>query len=447
MIGADHDCDWEGRVYVFVRSGDTWSRQLPELCPDQDCGTCKFGSSVALSGDTAVVGAPGCKLEGAAGRGAAYVFTRRSSGWSMRGQMVAASDGTAGDHFGCSVGVSGQTIVVGAKYYDAGSYSYDGAAYIFTPSQGTWCQWGNPLAGSAGSDFGFSVAVSGKTVVIGAPGEYAGSPNRQGVAHVALAPCVITAHVEGGHGTVAPAAAQTVAQGATPTFTFVPDVGYHISAVMVDGVPASMTGSDEYRFPAVLDDHTLSVRFAADSFTITPSVVGGNGSITPSTPQTFAYGSTPTYAFTPDSGYRVSEVRVDDELVAMTGPGEYTFPPIAADHQISAAFRTATAPTLRIVALPPRVLVGREFRIVGTLRPRFAAAVKTVAVEVHRRSRSGWTLYKSRSAVNADYRSYTKWVARLTIARRGTYRFRARTRATGEWLATRTGFTRVMIVR
>ena len=144
-----------------------------------------------------------------------------------------------------------------------------------------------------------------------------------------------------GHGSISPADPQSVDVNGTPTFTFSPDPGYHVAGVTVDGVAVAMTGIDQYTFPAITADHTISVAFAADApgtFTVTPSVTGGHGSVSPAAPQTVEASATPTFTFTPDAGYQLGEVRVDGVVVALTGTTQYTFPPVTADHTINVTF-------------------------------------------------------------------------------------------------------------
>jgi len=135
-----------------------------------------FGDSVAVSGDTAVVGAD---LEDAGGddAGAAYVFQRDQGGVDNWGEVrkLTASDAQAGDRFGIRVAASGDTAVVGAYLESAGG-EFAGAAYVFQRNEGGADNWGEAkkLTASdaqAGAVFGFSVAVSGDTAVVGAPSE------------------------------------------------------------------------------------------------------------------------------------------------------------------------------------------------------------------------------------------------------------------------------------
>ncbi|MBL8063408.1 MAG: S-layer homology domain-containing protein [Anaerolineales bacterium] len=149
-----------------------------------------FGDSVAVSGDTIVVGAPEEGIPLAGDSGAAYVFTRSGGVWSQQAYLK-ASNPEFGDHFGYSVAVSGDTIVVGAWQEDSNatgvngnqadnSADFAGAAYVFTRSGGVWSQQAYLKASNTGADdnFGISVAVSGDTIVVGA---YAEDSNATGV--------------------------------------------------------------------------------------------------------------------------------------------------------------------------------------------------------------------------------------------------------------------------
>ena len=128
-----------------------------------------FGVSVAIDGDTVVVGA--YQKEGG-GPGVAYVF-RTSDGGATYGQVakLTASDAAAGDRFGCFVAVDGDTVVVGA-YYDDDAGTDSGSAYVFRTSNGgaTYGQVAKLTADDAAADdrFGVSVAIAGDTIVIGA---------------------------------------------------------------------------------------------------------------------------------------------------------------------------------------------------------------------------------------------------------------------------------------
>jgi len=127
-----------------------------------------FGQSVAFSGSTAVVGAYHADIGGNIDQGAAYVFNRQEGGW-VEAQKLTAGDGAAFDAFGWSVAISGSTIVIGA----IGDNDSQGGAYVFNRQGGSWVEVQKLTAsdGAANDDFGESVAISGSTIVIGAIGD------------------------------------------------------------------------------------------------------------------------------------------------------------------------------------------------------------------------------------------------------------------------------------
>jgi hypothetical protein len=130
-----------------------------------------LGVSVAVSGDTMVVGDPYATVNGHGGQGAVYVFTDSGGVWTQQAELT-ASDAAAYDHFGYSVAISGDTVAVGAPTVFLNGHVKQGAAFVFTRSNGVWTQRAKLTAsdGAADSQLGYAVAVSGDTVVAGAPG-------------------------------------------------------------------------------------------------------------------------------------------------------------------------------------------------------------------------------------------------------------------------------------
>jgi hypothetical protein len=167
---------------IFTRSGTTWSQQ--QVLTGDDSGD-QFGISVAIDGDTAIVGA-WYEDTGGTNAGSAYIYTRSGTTWSQQ-QMLTASDADDNDVFGWSVAIEGNTVVVGAKGEDTGA-SGAGAAYIFTRDGTTWTQDKKIQASNPGSSdsFGDSVAIEDDTVVVGARNEDTYGSNA-GAAYVFLA--------------------------------------------------------------------------------------------------------------------------------------------------------------------------------------------------------------------------------------------------------------------
>lgn len=173
----------QGSAYVYLRSGSTWTQQA-KLTAGDGGALDYFGDSVAISGDSVIVGAT---EDGAAPnlqQGSAYVFTRAGTSWTQQAKLVAA-DGTAADYFGFSVSIDGNTAAVGTLQ-DVGANFQQGSAYIFTRSGTTWTQQQKLTAvdGAAGDSFGNSVFVLGDALMVGAAGDANGTNLRQGSAYV-----------------------------------------------------------------------------------------------------------------------------------------------------------------------------------------------------------------------------------------------------------------------
>ena len=156
-----------GSAYVFVRDGSgQWSEQQ-KLTPSNGVGFDRFGISVSVSADTAVIGARDDD-DNSTASGSAYVFVRDGAGMWSEQQKLNASDGAEFDNFGQSVSISGNTAVIGATEEDDTS---SGKAYVFVrDGTGMWSEQQKltPSDGAAGDRFGQSVSISGDAVVIGA---------------------------------------------------------------------------------------------------------------------------------------------------------------------------------------------------------------------------------------------------------------------------------------
>jgi hypothetical protein len=173
LIGVRFDDDAvngvdSGSVYVFTRSGTTWTQQA-KLTASDGAAVDSFGYSVALAGDTVLIGArfDDDDVKGV-DSGSVYVFTRSGSKWSQQAKLTA--DGGAGDWFGYTVALSGDTAIIGAHSNDGANGVDSGSAYVFTRSGTAWSQKSKLTAadGKAGDQFGGKLAVPGDTVVVGA---------------------------------------------------------------------------------------------------------------------------------------------------------------------------------------------------------------------------------------------------------------------------------------
>ena len=190
---TSNDAPSSGAVYVFTRSAGVWSQQAYVKASNTDRDD-RFGGSVALSGDTLVVGASwedssatgvngDESLDNAGSSGPVYVYARSGSVWSQQAYLK-ASNAAANDHFGYSVALSGDTLAVGARWQRGAATGINGdeglnvgygrgAVYVFTRSSGIWSQQAYIKASNTDENdfFGGSVALSGDTLAVGADRE------------------------------------------------------------------------------------------------------------------------------------------------------------------------------------------------------------------------------------------------------------------------------------
>jgi hypothetical protein len=163
-------------VHAYVWSGTTWSSQ-GTLRPSDGSFQDEYGTAVAVSGNIAVVGAFRDDAAGAEA-GAAYVYVRTAAGWRPQGKLV-GSDTAAGDEFGSAVDVDGDTVVIGAPRAGADNR---GAVYVFHREGATWTQDQKVVASDAqvGDQLGSAVAIDGRRLLVGAPA----SDSQLGAAYV-----------------------------------------------------------------------------------------------------------------------------------------------------------------------------------------------------------------------------------------------------------------------
>ncbi|MBC7797184.1 MAG: carboxypeptidase regulatory-like domain-containing protein [Pyrinomonadaceae bacterium] len=158
----------QGSAYVYVRTGNIWLQQA-QLTAADGATEDLFGNSVAINGNTIIVGANRADIGTNGNQGAAYIFTRSGTTWTQQAKIV-AGDGESGDNFGYSVAISGETVAIGAFADSFGTVNFRGSAYIFTRSLTDWSQQAKIVAndGAANDQFGISVSISGNSVVVGA---------------------------------------------------------------------------------------------------------------------------------------------------------------------------------------------------------------------------------------------------------------------------------------
>jgi hypothetical protein len=178
-----------GAAYVFENA--TGFAQTAQLTPggDGDAGD-NFGASVALHNDTALVGSPFFEQGEAVNRGAAYVYLKSGASWTQQAQLT-SNDSDDDDQFGMSVALYGETALVGAPRHDVSQQSDTGAAYVFQRAGGSWSQQAQLTAGDAasGDQLGSAVALYQDTALAGSPGQDAGTSNDTGAAYIFLKNC------------------------------------------------------------------------------------------------------------------------------------------------------------------------------------------------------------------------------------------------------------------
>jgi hypothetical protein len=171
VVGAPYDDDNgsdSGSAYVFRWNGSSWVQEQ-KLLPSDGAPQDRFARyPLSVSGDVAVVGAHLDDNANGTDAGSAYVFRWNGSSW-VQEQKLLPSDGAAFEYFGTSVSVSGEVVVVGA----ARDNNYSGSAYVFRWNGSSWVQEQKllPSDGASQDKFGEFVSVSGNVVVVGAWGD------------------------------------------------------------------------------------------------------------------------------------------------------------------------------------------------------------------------------------------------------------------------------------
>ena len=177
VVGAPNDENVDigaGAAYVFVHAPGKWTPEA-KLIGSENSAFDNFGISVAIKGDTIVCGAFGNSDLNQTEVGSAYVFRRVAGLWNQE-QELTASDGASLARFGLSVAMNEDNIAVGADG-DAELGFFSGAVYVFTFDGSNWIQQQKLHAhdAQASASFGFHLAMSGNTIVVGAPQDHVGN--------------------------------------------------------------------------------------------------------------------------------------------------------------------------------------------------------------------------------------------------------------------------------
>ena len=169
VVGAEGKEGDTGAAFVYELSDSGWT-QVAELTASDGAAGDLFGKAVAVSGDIVVVGAPGDDNERGTNAGSAYIYLRGSMGWSEQARLI-SSDGAAEDQFGSAVAIDGTTAAIGAPLADSPSGQDAGKVYVYDSDGPLWAEQIviSLVDGSQGDGLGTSVALENTTLVMGAP--------------------------------------------------------------------------------------------------------------------------------------------------------------------------------------------------------------------------------------------------------------------------------------
>jgi len=172
--------DSQGAAYVYVRSGGAWTQQI-KLTASDGAAADEFGFAVSISGDTIIVGSRFVNADGINGRGAAYVYVRSGTTWNEQAKLM-ADDAAAFDELGFSVKIDGDTAAVGAPFANGSQ----GKVYLFTRSGTAWSAQTMLTAddGAASDRYGLALALDGDTLAIGSPSAEVGGNSDQGAVYL-----------------------------------------------------------------------------------------------------------------------------------------------------------------------------------------------------------------------------------------------------------------------
>jgi hypothetical protein len=194
VVGANSSSTGQGIIYVFVKPASGWTNmtETAQLTTSVPPNCCTFGDFVAISGDTVIAGSLG---DGANQGGVVYVYVKPSGGWTNMTETatLSASDGYFGEGFGFSVAIDGNTVAVGAISCSGSGNFANGEAYVFVKPASGWTNMTETgiLSDSDGLGcdyYGYSVGVSGNTVAVGKPNDGFNPPNGFGSAYVFVEP-------------------------------------------------------------------------------------------------------------------------------------------------------------------------------------------------------------------------------------------------------------------
>ena len=418
VVGASGYAGGQGAAYVFVRGVHGWAQQQRLVLSAAAAGD-YFGSSVAIDGDTAVIGA----YDAGEGTGAAYVFVRSGGVWTQQQELV-PSDAAEYDFIGSAVAVHGDTALIGAN----GSFFSPGAAYVFTRSGTGWTQQAKLTADSpaAADAFGCAVSMDASTAVIGALGEgaayvytYAGGDwNEQQRLTTPTA-------VDDWYGYAVGLSGETAMVGAW---------GAPVGANADQGVAYVYTRSGAVWTQT--QELSAGGGAANDHFAST-LCLAGNTAVIGAGESNGAVGM--AYVFRQAGGVWLQQQR----LAATDGAaGDYFGGTIglsggtalvgAPNHAVGGnagqgtvyLLTLRTRPLLDTPRCPRHVRPGQTFAVTGEILPRFESGEVTVLVKVYHEVGRRWLYYGLRRGTDVAAPTFDTYSVPVTIDRAGTYRFR-----------------------
>jgi hypothetical protein len=372
----------QGAVYVFSEpstSGWVNATQTAELTASDGAEDDELGSSVALSGATILAGAPGRLVNSHARQGAVYVFSEPSTGGWVNATQTAeltASDGAAEDELGTSVAVSGSTIVAGAPHDFTLGLAGPGRVYVFAEPaggyiDGTTATQTAELTASADDSLGFKVGSSGSTIVAGVPFLTVSGHTDQGVAYVYDSPLPSVTIT-----TPAEAAVYTQGQAVTAEFTCTAGAGEVLksgeagcSGPVANGAAIDTSAPGTHTFTVTATDVDGQTGTATNSYTVTPQTTSTEPEPAP---------ETTTSSISPTTSVLAPSISSSTGTPPPTGGGGTAAPKVSP----ALACTTAQVALINVVRHGSRVLItgaARQVLVGKRVSIRFLATGKTVA--------------------------------------------------------------------
>jgi hypothetical protein len=419
LVGASYDddngCANSGSVYVFEGSGATWNRTQKLTASDAAIDDL-FGSSVAISGSTAAIGAYAENDD----EGAVYVFTRTSGTWGESVRLIDTAPRPT-NRFGRSIALSGGTLMVGAPGLDALGFRIAGKVAVFTGSGSSWTR-GTDLAPAglvAGDMFGGTVLLSGTTAVVGAWGDLTVPSGVTGVTLPAFytytgsgAVWNQTAKTTAADGPMSSFFGSSVALSGGSTFVGVDweDLFYYQGAVYVYGPKIALTTAENTALsvaaPGVLVND-FDGNFPPLSLTATQATTPAHGTVVLGTDGGFVYTPAVGFAGTDTFTYK-----------AWNG---YRYSPTSATVAI-----TVVPSVMRVPVSPYRVRRNRVFQVYGFTPMRHKPGTYPVVLDCYRMEGGRWVLRKSVSMRAYAFPHGTKYGRWFRLSLRGHWSLVAR---------------------